>query len=542
MTRALAAAALSLIMLNAAAQESGRLHITVTLTGASQQPTPVPRHTLLISDNPTSAPPRAIVTGADGTADVRLRPGNYTVESDQPVVFEGHAFQWTQMVDIVAGGDLVLRLTSANAEVAPLPPATPASQAAAREPDLAVLARWQDSVVALWTPTAHASGFVVGANGLIATNQRVIAGATSVEVQLTPTVKVAARVLVADAARDVAVLRIDPGIAGALPAVPLGCADPATVKRSGQELVAIGAPLRQQKGPAFGSVDRVSAHTIGTDFVLPAGSAGGPVLTTDGALVGMTSVDEERADERRQNARVVGVVDVCDVVGSAEKKVNDGVPPSGAHLPVEPPAPFPEDILRNVARQGARSLTPYQMSSSDFDITFITPQLTYRALSSDSGNTRGPRPPGIDPSVLVTDFSNWSDYVGDIPPVLLVRVTPKLVEGFWTKVGRGAARTQGVAVPALTRPKSGFSRLRALCGDAEVTPIHPFRLEHRFSETDTIDEGLYVFDPGALGPSCGTVKLVLYSEKAPDRADTRIVDPKVIDRIWDDFAPYRALK
>jgi len=53
--------------------------------------------------------------------------------------------------------------------------------------------------------------------------------------------------------------------------------------------------------------------------------------------------------------------------------------------------------------------------------------------------------------------------------------------------------------------------------------------------------GLYVFDPGALGPSCGSVKLVLFSEKEPDKADSRVVDPKIVQQIWDDFASYRAL-
>ena len=128
------------------------------------------------------------------------------------------------------------------------------------------------------------------------------------------------------------------------------------------------------------------------------------------------------------------------------------------------------------------------------------------------------------------------------PPVLLVRLTPKLVEGFWTKVARGAAQTQGVAIPPIKRFTSGFSRMRAYCGDTEVTPIHPFKIERRVSETDTIEEGLYVFDPGALGPSCSSVKLVLYSEKEPAKGDTLIVEPKVIHRIWEDFAPYRALK
>jgi hypothetical protein len=127
--------------------------------------------------------------------------------------------------------------------------------------------------------------------------------------------------------------------------------------------------------------------------------------------------------------------------------------------------------------------------------------------------------------------------VADDPPVLLVRVTPKLVEGFWTMVARGAASTQGVSIPPIKRFKPGFLRMRALCGSAEVTPVHPFKLEQRVSESDAIYEGLYVFDPAALGPQCGAVKLVVYSEKEPEKGDTREVDPKIVQQIQDDFAP-----
>ena len=111
----------------ASAQALSVLHIKVVLLDAERKATPVPRHALLISDNPASAPPRRVVTALDGTADVRLRPGNYTVESDQPVAFQGKAYQWTQTVDIAAGRDAVLELTADNAEVEPVSAATTAS-------------------------------------------------------------------------------------------------------------------------------------------------------------------------------------------------------------------------------------------------------------------------------------------------------------------------------------------------------------------------------------------------------------------------------
>jgi S1-C subfamily serine protease len=536
----------------ASGQAVSVLHVKVVVVDAEGKATPVPRHALLISDNPPTSSPERIVTALDGTAEVTLRPGNYTVESDRPVVFRGKVYQWTQMVDIVAGRGAVLELTADNADVGP--PASATASAAPPETDPSFLVpQWQDSVVALWTPSTHASGFLIDARGLIATNQRVIGTATSVEVQLSPDVKVAASVLSADPVRDVAVLWIDPRVAASLRSVPLGCgqsARPPVVE--GQELFTIDAPLRVQKGMSSGTVSRVEPHAIVSDFRLASGSAGGPVFTAGGVVVGITSIGADQNESRNAAARVVRIDDACDVVASAEKKMKEVAPPDGTHLPVEPARPFSVDALKDAAQRRGGSLSPYQMSSSDFDIAFITPVLIYGAQHKadqlhqadrerDRERRGGARTPDPAPVVVspLMEFGNWSDYAADFPPVLLIRVTPKLVEGFWTTVGRGAARTQGVSLPANKHSKAGFSRMRVFCGDAEVTPIHPFKLEQRVSESDAIHEGLYVLDPGALGPQCGAVKLVLFSEKEPAKGDTRPVDPRVIEQIWQDFAPYR---
>jgi S1-C subfamily serine protease len=520
------------------AQTLGVLHIRIVLNdvdGAVGKTTPVPGHALLISDNPSTAPPRLVRTAVDGTADVRLRPGNYTVESDRPVAFNGKAYQWTQTVDVVAGRDAVLQLTTGNADVAV---ATSETTAGARplEADPAFLMpRWQDSVVALWTPSTHASGFIIDSRGLVATNQKAIGAATSVEVQLTSTVKVPARVLATDAAKDVAVLWIDPRVITSVTPIPLGCGHQAPALEDKQEIFTIGIPLRQLKDMTSGTV---------SDLGLLDGSAGGPVFTADGTLVGITSPVGKNDDRRRGRTTVVRTAAACDVVTSVEQKMTNATPPSGAHLPIEPAWPLPEEAFKDAAQHRAGSLNPYPMASSSFDVAFITPVMIFGSTyQADQMNRRGqgPRTTG-GVSALVSrlmDFGNWSDYLEGPLPVLLVRVTPKMVENFWTTVARGAALTQGAAIPAIKRAKSGFSRLRAYCGDSEVAPIHPFVLEQRVSDKDTIAEGLYVFDPGALGPQCDAVKLVLYSDKDPERGETRVVDPGILQRIAQDFAPYR---
>jgi len=372
------------------------------------------------------------------------------VESDEPFASNGKGYEWTQTLDVKAGRDAVLELTAANAEVGAAPPP---SAAAAPKDTAPALLEWKDSLVSVWTPTARGSGFVVDTSaGLVVTSQRPIGTATAVEVQLTPSVKVAARILAADRDRDIAVLWIDPGTAASVRPAPLTC--------------------------------------------------------------------EARADVRLESGRdshLAAVADVCDVVAAAKKAMQTAPKPVAAHLPVEPPQAISVAALDTAVKLRAGNLNPYQMSSSDFDVAFLTPVLI-----------RGANP--------AMDFGGWSDYLADAPPVLVIRVTPKLAEGFWTTVARGAAYTQGVALPPIKHFKPGFSRLRVLCGEVEVTPIHPFTLEQRVSETDAIREGLYIFDPRTLGTQCTSVKVVLYSEKEPGKPDTRTVDPHVIERIRDDFA------
>jgi S1-C subfamily serine protease len=494
------------------------LRIRAVVTDATGRATPVARHALLISDNPPTREVRRILTALDGTANVRLSPGNYTIESDQPVVFQGKAFHWRQTLDIVAGREAALDLTLANAVDDPLPTGPAGADTPPASDTSFLLRQWLDSVVEVWTPTAHASGFLVDASGLIATNQRVIGDATSVDVQLSRSIKVAGTVVQADRERDIALIRINPAVMASIAPVPLGCTRSTPSVARGQEIFSLGAPLRQQKGWTPGTVSRVDARAIASDLTLATGGTGGPVFTASGELVGITSLPDERDEPRRGATRVVRIDGACELVAAAEKTGKDAPPPSATHLPVEPTEPAPIATFTDAVKRRAGSLKPYHVAASEFDVTFITPILNFAAQSQPNQN-----------------FGNWSDYVADIPPVLFVRVTPKMTEGFWAKVARGAAYTQGMALPALKRLKSGFERLQAFCGRTEVTPIHPFKLELRVSETDAVYEGLYAFDPAALGPGCSTVTLVLYSEKEPAKADTRIVDAMILQQIWRDF-------
>jgi hypothetical protein len=348
----------------------------------------------------------------------------------------------------------------------------------------------------------------------------VIGTATFAEAQFTADIKVKAPVLASDPARDVAILRVHPSVVASLRPLLLGCGQGRPAVTNGQEVYSIGADMTGRKRLTLGDVTGVGPRLLLSDLSVVRSSAGGPVFTA-GGLIGFTTL-ESRDPDARSDARVVRIDQACEALAAAEMRMAEAVPPDPTPLPVDLP-PVDATALGAAVKNRAGSLSPYPMSTADFDVAFITPVHVYGAKD------QAPR--------SVMDFGNWSEYVAGYPRVLLVRATPKVEEALWAKVARGAAMTQGVSLPPITRAKSSFAHMRAFCGDAEVTPIHAFMVERRTSETEAIYEGLYAFDPAALGAHCNTVKLMFYSEREPGKGDTRVVDPKVLEQISRDFAP-----
>jgi S1-C subfamily serine protease len=516
-------AALLIGSIGLSGQAPGVLRISVTLMNTERSPVPVPRHLLLISDNPSTSPPRRILTRADGTVEVSLRPGNYTVESDRPVISQGKAYQWGQIVDVFSGRDSTLALTAENAEVtAATESASPAGDAAPSIDISLQVRKWQQSLVGIWSPTARASGFVVDARGLIATDGVAVGTASAVEVEISPTVKVAGRVLLSDAARGVAVVWADQGSLAAHGAVPLTC-PPAAASALDEEqaIVTLTAPHAAAMDVVDGEVTTLGARAAETDLRLRFGGAGGPAFNAAGETIGLTSVSASADPRRPGGVRIVRAAIVCDVLAAARDKMAAAAAPDANRLPIEPPAPVRRAEAAAPVR-GAPAPTPVTLSADDFDIALITPAMLARA-GEKAGWTGGASGRSAEAAARlgrVMEFGDWSEYFADAPPVLIVRVSPKLVEGFWKRLAREAARTQGAELPPFRDFSSSFLRLAAMCGGEAIAPIHPFVLEHQLPDKRVIREGLYVFDPAAFAPECGSVTLSLFAEKTPQRAQT----------------------
>ena len=135
------------------------------------------------------------------------------------------------------------------------------------------------------------SGFIVREDGIVLTNAHVIDGADEVTVRLNDKREFKAKVLGADKATDVAVLRIE---ARNLPTVKIGSS---ANTRVGEWVLAIGSPYGFESSASAGIVSAKSRSLpddnyvpfIQTDVAVNPGNSGGPLFNMAGEVIGINS-------------------------------------------------------------------------------------------------------------------------------------------------------------------------------------------------------------------------------------------------------------
>jgi serine protease Do len=139
------------------------------------------------------------------------------------------------------------------------------------------------------------SGVIVGADGLIVTNNHVVEGADQILVALADRREYKAKILFADPRLDLALLKVETQGA-VLPVIRMADSDRLEV---GDVTVAIGNPFGVGQTVTTGIVSGLARTGIGvsdwqffiqTDAAINPGNSGGPLLDADGAVVGINTL------------------------------------------------------------------------------------------------------------------------------------------------------------------------------------------------------------------------------------------------------------
>lgn len=214
------------------------------------------------------------------------------------------------VVGALVAGLMVTLLRDENTITGPVATFSPNTSKIAQPADIQeILARVQPAVVAIRTrslslgdflrpePAEGAgTGVIISPDGIIVTNNHVVAGAQSIDVVFGNDTTKPAQILGRDATADLAVLKVD---ASGLQAATLGDSDRLRV---GDDVLAIGNALALEGGPSVtrgivSAKDRTIVagngirleNVIQTDTAINRGNSGGPLVNADGEVVGINT-------------------------------------------------------------------------------------------------------------------------------------------------------------------------------------------------------------------------------------------------------------
>ncbi|HTZ31941.1 MAG TPA: serine protease [Methylomirabilota bacterium] len=494
-----------------------RLKVRAALYDRDLNIKPVPRLAVKLTPiAPTAGNATMVVTSLEGSVETEIVPGKYRVTTEKGAELFDKLYRWDLEAEFTKKENL-LELSNDNAKIEPV--------AAGREAHIDTLAaqykRVKDSVVTVWTEDRAFDGTIIDEEGLVLTVQHQLKGAEWLAVQLDDARKLPAVKVAQDEQADVTVLRFDAKTAGEFPVASVST-DPESLVE-GERVFTVENPGNDKnKKLLTGVLSKADNEQIVSDIKL--GYVGSPLFNSSGSAVGIA--------QYRENKMMMRPIGAAKKVIEEAKGMTAKVEAPARLLPVVPPTELASADLRAPGR-GHWESEFYQFKLGDFYVDLITPVAAYE-LRLDTYNAEmkeyGKHPKGhTQPTVPDDKYT----------AALIVAVYPQTKMGYWENFGRNGG-------PPVRHYKNGFSKMMLLCGDHVVEPVWPHRtLEEGGGSWNVVMSndstgGRYVYRSDAIQPSCGTVKLRIVATKKEDEVLEKVLDQKVVQRIWEDYEPYRA--
>lgn len=486
---------------------------------------PVPNLTVnLVAVDAQAKAPITVQTNFDGIAEVELPPGKYRVTTGKAVEFFDKSYLWDLEVDLSRPENTV-ELSNANAKTTQL-----AGDRSFHIDELAYqYKRVKSTVITVWTDRGAFDGIVLDAAGLILTTYSPVEKATWLAVQLDDYRRIPAVVLVSDRENNLAVLRVNTAEAGVIVPADLSPEPGALVE--GERVFVVDNPGDDAKKKLItGVLSNVDQKEIISDVKLT--YPGAALFNSSGAVIGIVQSSEDKLHTR-------SIAAVPPLLQEARQKLSTDAPPPSHLLPTLPMDDFPADQLRASGRR-AWEKEVYSFTAGDFSVEFVDPISSYEADTQRYDQAM--KDYSKHPKNQLAPTEPEHKY----QPVLIILAVPK------TKISWGKTMLYGIGTgpysqsPTFEHYKTGFKEMRLLCGEKEIQPIWPGRfaagphVNYAVIVEDEAFSGQYYYAHDAITPQCGKVTLQLFSTSDPDHPFEKVLDDRIIERIWSDFEPYRS--
>jgi len=508
-----------------------------------------------------------VSTDLEGRVERSFKPGVYRIESTQAYEMNGARYRWAlyQTFEKDAG---TIELTQKNAQVETIA-VVPTISAAARDSAVRDSIRkdsasrvpppkkirtekelFDDYKSGLFTVygSQRGTGFLADSSGLVLTNAHLIEGVDEVRVMTDSNTKVYARKLVVDNAHDLAVLAIPAKRCAKCTALPMFDSTTSAMPTAGDRVLALGSPFNKVGVLSTGIVSNADAQSITSEVSLGYLNTGGPLLNTDGYVVGLNAYRPPQS----VGAGRVSMSVAAPVLASALARAHDSL--TAAHfkavtdslLPVVPREPFPSEPIAAVSGLGATlDLHNYRTEAGPFRVFMMTPQVmawrqtqAVKALADRKRND--PRKAGawtmVDP---IEGWRDWSDYLGERRAVVVFNVTSdKTAFPFYE-----ADKIQGI-------DEGNFKDMKIYRDGVEIVPVEKVRIpamlnadQTRAAGKSVAMQGVYVyriedFAPRAVGTTAAYTMTIVDAARPAQPYKVSLLAASV-EQMWKDFTAYR---
>ena len=525
---------------------------------------PVPLHSLEFVATLDSAMRLSARTGVDGTAAIELPIGQFRVRSVQAVTLNDTLYRWDVLLEVPAAG-LRLDLTNVNATASVAPRKAVARQVA---PEREVFEAVKRGVFRIEAGLGHGSGFLAAlpgiGEGLVITNDHVVATSTTASVYLDSVTRVPAVVVARDRDADLAILRLPAGRCAQCPKLPLSSPAPGEpLAVAGERVFAIGFPLNQEMTLTTGIVSSLRDGALISDVNINHGNSGGPMLSLAGEVVGVNAFGDFTSQGGPGISGAIAITRMRPLLEKLPAALAATAAPHDRLMPSIPQGTYTTALMRMIADtvtvKSYRKLL--NASSSKFEIEVSTPvmyRVAQRMVEAEVGADRRKRETRSNVTAdeqysELKQNRDWEQYVGSAnTPVVTIAITPKIGETFMSALGRGLLATNGTSAAATMTFSGDVRGARFYRNGVEVEPIRGghgsqvMRVNNAWvTMKDVADWGYYVLAPEAFAPDSVTgaparVLIVIQDLKNPTTLSWTEIEGAASARVWNDFGPYFA--